>query len=419
MAAAQAAVQAAAQVALANFALAPALVDNDVIDYSTAAGAKLYAKATEPLKDLYDGNESDLGLFLQQVRTRAEVFGWNHILAVPPDLANPDETVDLILHYGELSLEQVRAFAQTWFNNQSRAAQDDAQLYHCLRKSLTKEAETNIVLFQEDYIIGDRSCGLALLKVIVREAYVDTNATILHIREQLNSLDLHIVKLGYHIEKFNAKVKTYQRGLAARGASTSDLLSNLFKAYKAVPDVEFTDYIRYHETRYDDGETITPERLMHLALNKYKMRVEKNLWNAPTEEQAKIIALEAQLEKFIKARGKQQSGSGKPGISNKGKGKQGNKGQDGQPYVKPAWMKVAPKQGESTKKTVDSKIYWWCTNHKSWCRHSTDKCKGRNLKQRPQQTNNASEGETGDNNPTLQLSEALAHLAEAESETDD
>jgi hypothetical protein len=157
-----AAQQQAAQVALVQFALAPALVDNDVIDYSTAAGAKLYAKATEPLKDLYDGNEVDLSLFLQQVKTRSEVFGWTHILAVPPDIANPDETMDLIQLYGELSLEQVRAFALTYINNQARVAQDDAQLYHYLRKSLTKEAETNIVLFQEDCTIGDRSCGLAL-----------------------------------------------------------------------------------------------------------------------------------------------------------------------------------------------------------------------------------------------------------------
>ena len=89
------------------FALAPALIDNNVINYSMAAGVKLYGKVTEPLKDLYDGNEADLGLFLQQVKTRAEVFGWNHVLAVPPYVANPDETLDLIQHYGELTLEQV------------------------------------------------------------------------------------------------------------------------------------------------------------------------------------------------------------------------------------------------------------------------------------------------------------------------
>jgi hypothetical protein len=187
-----------------------------------------------------------------------------------------------------------------------------------------ERSETNIVLvFQENYTIGERTSGLTLLKVIVREAYVDTNATILHIREQLNSLDMHIVKLGYNIEKFNSKVKTYQRGLAARNAITSDLLSNLFKAYKAVSDSEFVDYIKYQETKYDDGEAITPERLMHLALNKYKMGVEKRLWNAPMEDQEKIIVLEAQLEKLIKARGKQQTGTGKTRTKGKAKVKQG------------------------------------------------------------------------------------------------
>jgi glycine cleavage system aminomethyltransferase T len=63
---------------------------------------------------------------------------------------------------------------------------------------------------------------------------------------------------------------------------------------------------------------------MHLALNKYKMRVEKGLWNVPTEDQEKIIALEAQLETLIKARGKQHSGSGKSGTQNKAKAKQVN-----------------------------------------------------------------------------------------------
>jgi hypothetical protein len=44
---------------------------------------------------------------------------------------------------------------------------------------------------------------------------------------------------------------------------------------------------------------------MHLALNKYKMRLAKGLWNAPTGDQEKIIVLEAQLEKLIKAHGTQ------------------------------------------------------------------------------------------------------------------
>ena len=96
------------------FALAPALIDNAVIDYSTAAGAKLYAKAMEALKDLYAGSEGDLGLFLQQVKTRAKAYGWVHILAVPPDLAEPDEMINILQHYGQITLEQVQVFAATY-----------------------------------------------------------------------------------------------------------------------------------------------------------------------------------------------------------------------------------------------------------------------------------------------------------------
>jgi hypothetical protein len=399
------------------FALAPALVDNAVIDYSTATGAKLYAKATEALKDLYNGSEGDLGLFLQQIKTRAEAFGWVHILAVPPDLADPDETINILQHYGQITLAEVQAFAATYVETQTRAAQDDAQLYQCLRKSLTKDAETNIVLHEEDYTIGERPSGLVLLKVIIREAYVDTNATVRHIREQLNSLDTHIIRLGSDIIKFNAKVMMYRKGLAARGAITTDLLNNLFKAYKAASDAEFVDYIKYHERQYDDGVTITPDHLMHIALNKYKMKLEQNTWNAPTEEQEKIIALEARIDKLIKARDKQHEKSKFDNPKRKSKQNKGKR-KGKQAYAKPAWMFVAPNPGDQSKKTVDGKDYWWCTNHKSWCRHSTDRCKGLNVKN--QQNFRANEGANDQSNEhTLQLSQALAHFAEAESDDDE
>ena len=102
-------------------------------------------------------------------------------------------------------------------------------------------------LSDEDYMIGEHPSGLALLKVIIHKAYVDTNATVHHIHKQLNSLGTHIINLGSDIKKFNAKMMTYHKGLAARGATTTDLLTNLFKAYKAALDTEFVDYIKYHE----------------------------------------------------------------------------------------------------------------------------------------------------------------------------
>jgi hypothetical protein len=78
-------------------------------------------------------------------------------------------------------------------------------------------------------------------------------------------------------------------------------------------------------------------------------------------------------------------------------------------------MLVAPQSGEPTKKTVEGKEYWFCTNHKSWCHHPTDKCKGRNVA--TQQISAPNEGAHEENSKrTLQLTQALAHLAEAESD---
>ena len=159
------------------FALSPALVTNEVIDYSTSVGQKLYNAAVESLQDPYDGSEDGLHIFLEQLKTRAECMGWMTILDVPPDLAQPDEVINIISDYGQLSLQQIRDHATTYVQQQVRAAQDSAQLYQCLMHTLTKEAHANITLLQQDYFIDNAASGVLLLKVIISEAHVDTNAT--------------------------------------------------------------------------------------------------------------------------------------------------------------------------------------------------------------------------------------------------
>jgi hypothetical protein len=43
----------------------------------------------------------------------------------------------------------------------------------------------------------------------------------------------------------------------------------------------------------EEGGTINPDKLMQLAQNKYKGHVLAKTWNAPSDEQEQIIALEA------------------------------------------------------------------------------------------------------------------------------
>jgi hypothetical protein len=65
--------------------------------------------------------------------------------------------------------------------------------------------------------------------------------------------------------------------LAARGETTQDLLTNLFKGYQAVNDKIFFSYIGRKLEKYKEGELINSEELMQLGDNKYKLLKEGGL----------------------------------------------------------------------------------------------------------------------------------------------
>ena len=69
--------------------------------------------------------------FLKEVEGLASRFGWRDaILEIPNDITNPlGGTKNLLTHYGELTLEHLRAWEITYLYGISRAAQDTAHLH--------------------------------------------------------------------------------------------------------------------------------------------------------------------------------------------------------------------------------------------------------------------------------------------------
>ena len=104
--------------------------------------------------------------------------------------------------------------------------------------TLTKEAQARMMLFAEQYTVHGHPAGTALLKLVIMESYIDTNATTKFIREHLSSLDKYMVTIKSDIEKFNHYVKNQLDSLHAHGETTQDLLSNLFKGYNAASESE-------------------------------------------------------------------------------------------------------------------------------------------------------------------------------------
>ena len=80
-------------------------------------------------------------------------------------------------------------------------------------------------------MIGKYASGNLLLKVLVRESHLDTNAPTYRIRTQFSSLDEYMMIIISNIGKFNFHVQTLMGFLTAQDETSTDLLTNLFKGY--------------------------------------------------------------------------------------------------------------------------------------------------------------------------------------------
>jgi hypothetical protein len=109
----------------------------------------------------------------------------------------PDDTLDansdthyLIDMYGVISLEQIRQFNKTYLNLPILPAQDAYMMFKCLMNSISKEGKSKILIWKT---IGTQFSGNLLLKIVIRESHLDTNATITSIRTKLSDLDTYIL----------------------------------------------------------------------------------------------------------------------------------------------------------------------------------------------------------------------------------
>ena len=136
----------------------------------------------------------------------------------------------------------------------------------------------SLTIWESEYMINNIPSGALLLKIIIRESHIDTNATSSAIRLRLSNLDVYINTINDDIPKFNIYVREQITSLAARGQASDDLLTNLFKGYLAVSDRTFHRYIQEKQERYEEGSAdITVNQLMHLAKTKYSIIKEKGM----------------------------------------------------------------------------------------------------------------------------------------------
>ena len=234
------------------FALGPgrshAVLDYDDLGESTAT--KLYNEAISPLEEKFDGEVDNLALFLASVRDRAKWFNLHRLITLPIDHGM---TRNLLIHYGQVSLENTRTHTTTYVNMPMRDAQDNDMFYYFLADSLTKEFRTMVLLYADVYSVTNVPIPSSLLKHIIIYTRVDKPASTMHIREMLIESKRKLMILNGNITEFNQWVCKQMGRLHAREKKAVDLLYYLWKAYKAAPDDEFVVYIKDLKSQCDDG----------------------------------------------------------------------------------------------------------------------------------------------------------------------
>jgi hypothetical protein len=282
------------------FALTSALANQNVIDLLTTQGRiKLYKAITTPLATKFNGSSRKLVLFMDELRHKADEFGWNDtLLSVSDQHPITPTNRNLLLHHRLITMANVRAHAMTYIGTHARVAQDSNMMYIFLKESLTEGARSRMANEHQKYDINGTPNGPCYLKAILVTYFVETIATNFVLRQKLQALPDAMKRHKYNVGSFNSYVNELVQNLAHHGGKvTSDLMVYLFAAYEAVNDKSFRTYIAHKKEAYEDGsEQLTVPSLMKLALTKYNLLTDQTSWCKKSPEEEQMVALSAQLE---------------------------------------------------------------------------------------------------------------------------
>jgi hypothetical protein len=347
-------------------------------------------KVIAPLNNQFEGKSEQMTLFKGDLALHASNNGWanghqnSDIISIPSISDNVN--YNLITEYSRLTVEDIVTWAtNTIVGKETRKAQNNANMFQCLYRSLSPTMVNKMLLEQNKYTINNVTIAALYYKHIMGYSNVDTLAMISLTRHLLSTLDVKMIDLNSNITDFNIYVSELHNKLAQYGATSEDTLVNLFRGYKAARDNAFCDYIKKIERDYQYGnETITVDQLMTKAHTAYQVEKERGNWGALSEDQQMIVAMQSELKQLKDAKLKLNTNS-KKGNIDKGKGKGKSKGKDDQKKdakkQDDSWKTISPTGPGPHTKQHSGRTYYWCKNHRQgkgkWVLHKLEECKNK------------------------------------------
>jgi hypothetical protein len=142
------------------------------------------------------------------------------------------------------------------------------------------------------------------MKKLLDTAHADTQATTAHARNNLAGLDVYMSGLPESdIKEFNKYVKQQLQTLTARGETTHDLVTNLFKGCLSVKCEKFVLFIERKKDSYNANDIdFTHETLMAVVEKHYDSMKLEGAWTAVSPHEQHVLALTAKITKLERGR---------------------------------------------------------------------------------------------------------------------
>jgi hypothetical protein len=271
-------------------------------------------------------------------------------------------------------MAQVRAQPGIYRPLLDRRCQNSAMMFQCINASISTEVLAKVSTNPTRYCIqlpavpaqGNQPAvpaeevedGPCFLKAIIDDTYANTATNVALAHRNLANLQEYVKNVPeYNIIMFHQYVKEQLQELEAANETTTDLLVNLFAAYREAPDKQFKGYVQpIQDQHYDGRQPQNPNGITFMTIieNYYKGMLKDGIWMKPDPDQETIIALKVQIETKQRRKG----------------GKNPQQQQD--------WKSTPPKLGEPMKKvvTINGKrlTYYWYSHHKWWTAHKSKDC---------------------------------------------
>jgi hypothetical protein len=144
-------------------------------------------------------------------------------------------------------------YIMTYFDLETKEAQDSVMMYQFLSNSLTIKARTEMCVYEDQYLIDYTptpgaptikiGSGACFLKAIIVKAVLNTMALVNTLCAAIRNLDKKLIELQSNIKQFNHYVAQQRTGLTAHGEAVPELLMSLFEVYLGASDESFVEYI--------------------------------------------------------------------------------------------------------------------------------------------------------------------------------